>query len=57
MNALLNPELISDLEFALDVMEEKSHLGIDDERAGQLKGILLRQVEEAKAELGRRPNR
>lgn len=47
MNALLNPETVSDLQFALDVMEEKAHLGLDDEGASQLKSILLRHIEEA----------
>jgi len=47
MNALLNPETVSDLQFALDVMEENSHLGLDDEGASQLKSILLRHIEEA----------
>ena len=36
----------SDLQFALDVMEENSHLGLDDEGASQLKSI-LRHIEEA----------
>jgi hypothetical protein len=52
MTAQLSPELASDLRFALDVMEEKSHLGLDDEGAGQLRSILLRHIEDAKLEPG-----
>jgi hypothetical protein len=51
MSARLNPELASELRFALDVMEEKSHLGLDDEGASRLKSILLRHIKEANLEL------
>ena len=51
MSALMNPELVSDLQFALDVMEEKTHLGLDDKSAGDLKSILLRHIKEAKLEM------
>jgi hypothetical protein len=48
MSAQLNSALASDLRFALDVMEENSHLGLDDEGASQLRNILLRHIKEAK---------
>jgi hypothetical protein len=55
MKALLNPELVSDLQFALNVMEEKAHLGLDDKSASDLKAILLRHIKEAKLERESRP--
>jgi len=51
MNALSNFEHVSDLQFALDVMEEKTHLGLDDKSASDLRSILLRHIEEAKLEV------
>ena len=36
----------SDLRYALDVLEEYSHLGLDDEYANKLREILERQLEE-----------
>jgi hypothetical protein len=30
MNTMLNPDLATELRYALDVMEEYSHLGLDD---------------------------
>jgi hypothetical protein len=40
-------ELVSDLRFALEVMTESSHLGLDDEHARLLQGILQRRIDEA----------
>ena len=47
------PELANELRYALDVMEENSHLGLDDEAANKLRNILLRRIEQA--ELTSRP--
>lgn len=41
------PELANELRFALDVMEENSHLGLDDEAATKLRSILLRRIKQA----------
>jgi hypothetical protein len=40
-------ELASDFRYALDVMEESNHLGLDDEHALLLHGILQRRIDEA----------
>ena len=47
------PELANELRYALDVMEENSHLGLDDEAANRLRNILLRRIKQA--ELTARP--
>lgn len=41
----------TELRFALDVMEEYSHLGLDDEYAGKLRDILQRHIEDAEESL------
>ena len=41
------PELANELRYALDVMEENSHLGLDDEAANRLRNILLRRIKQA----------
>jgi len=41
------PELANELRYALDVMEENSHLGLDDEAANKLRSILLRRIKQA----------
>jgi hypothetical protein len=48
------PELAKELRYALDVMEENSHLGLDDEAASRLRDILLRRIKQA--ELTSRPS-
>jgi hypothetical protein len=48
------PELAKELRYALDVMEENSHLGLDDEAANRLRDILLRRIKQA--ELTSRPS-
>lgn len=48
-------ELVSDLRYALEVMEESSHLGLDDEFARLLRGILRRRIDEACAALSVKP--
>jgi len=42
-----NPDLATDLRYALDVMEEYSHLGLDDETASKLREILVRRINQA----------
>ena len=37
---------VSDIRYALAVLEEYSHLGLDDEYANKLREILERQLEE-----------
>ena len=49
------PELANELRYALDVMEENSHLGLDDEAASRLRTILRRRIEKAENELSSRP--
>ena len=44
-------DLVTDLRYALDVMEEYSHLGLDDETANKLREILVRQIDDARAGL------
>lgn len=39
----------TELRYALEVMEEYSHLGLDDEYASKLREILLRRIDEAEA--------
>ena len=48
-------DLVTDLRYALDVMEEYSHLGLDDERASELREILIRQICDAREGLSCRP--
>jgi hypothetical protein len=55
MNDRPNPALAGELRYALDVMEERSHLGLDDEVASNLKGILLRRIADAEDSLKREP--
>ena len=53
--ATLDPDLATGLRYALDVMEERSHLGLDDEYASKLRYILLRRIEETEGGLPARP--
>lgn len=55
MYASLNPNLATELRYALDVMEENSHLGLDDEAASKLRSILQRRIHEAEAAVSSRP--
>jgi hypothetical protein len=43
--------LINDLRFALEVMEDCSHLGLNDERAGKLKTLMEHRILEAEKTL------
>jgi hypothetical protein len=47
METTTSSDAATDLRYALDVMEEYSHLGLDDEFAGKLKQILLKRIKEA----------
>ena len=55
MNNLVNPQLAEELRFALDVMEEYAHLGLDDATASKLRHILLRRINEAEVARSSRP--
>ena len=44
-----NRKLVNDLTCALEVMEEYSHLGPDDEAATKIRDIILRQINEAQS--------
>lgn len=39
--------LINDLRFALEVMEDRSHLGLNNERAAALRALMERRISEA----------
>jgi hypothetical protein len=47
--------LVSDLQYALVVMEEYSYLGLDEEFARKLKNVLLRRIAETESELATHP--
>jgi hypothetical protein len=55
METTTSSDAATDLRYALDVMEEYSHLGLDDEFAGKLKQILLKRIEEAEAAVSAKP--
>ena len=55
MYSIPNPDVVTELRFALDVMEEYSHLGLDDEAASKLRSILLRRIDEAEAAISCKP--
>jgi hypothetical protein len=46
METIASSEYVSDLRYALEVMEESSHLGLDDEHARLLHDILKRRIDE-----------
>ena len=50
-----NPDAATELRYALEVMDEYSHLGLDDEYASKLREILLKHIEEAEADLSVKP--
>lgn len=49
-----NPGYADDLRFAIDVMDESSHLGLDSEYASRLRSLMLQQI--AKAEDAQKRN-
>lgn len=55
METIATSEYVSDLRYALEVMEESSHLGLDDERARLLHDILQRRIDEACAAFSLKP--
>ena len=50
-----NPTYVDDLRFALAIMDEYSHLGLDSEHASKLRTLMLEQI--AKAEEALRDRR
>lgn len=50
-----NPDLAKELRYALEVMEESSHLGLDDAAATKLRDILVRQIQDAENSASSRP--
>jgi hypothetical protein len=55
MSNPVNSQLAEELRFALDVMEEYSHLGLDDAAANKIRRILLRRIDDAEASRSTRP--
>ena len=49
-----NPAYVEDLRFALEIMDEYSHLGLDSEHAAKLRSLMQQQI--AKAEDALRGN-
>jgi len=49
-------QVLRDLRYALDVMEERSHLGLDEERAVTVKAALLRRISIAESGLHFEPS-
>ena len=50
-----NPLVIEDLQFALDVLQESSHLGLDSDYTAKLKAVIEKQMERRKGTLKRLP--
>lgn len=55
MDTILRSDAAIELRYALEVMDEYSHLGLDDEYASKLRDILLRRIEAAEAALSVEP--
>jgi hypothetical protein len=49
-------QMLSDLHFALDVLEERSHIGLDEDRAAVVRRVLLRRIVETEATLAYGPS-
>jgi hypothetical protein len=45
-------EVLEDLRFALEVMEENSHLGLEKPAADNLRGRILAQIAQVEAAIG-----
>lgn len=45
-------QMLSDLRFALDVMEERAHIGLDDDRAATVRRVLLSRIVDTEVALG-----
>jgi hypothetical protein len=50
-----NPLVIEDLQFALDVLQESPHLGLDSEYRAKLQAVILKQIERRKGTIKRLP--
>jgi hypothetical protein len=48
---------IEDLRFALEVMEDRSHLGLNAERAAKLRNLMHRRISVAEEALAKNPAR
>ena len=48
--------LINNLRFALEVMEDRSHLGLNAERAATLKALMEHRISEAEQAQGSLPD-
>jgi hypothetical protein len=48
------PQVIDDLRFALQVLQEDSYLGLDPEYASKVQSAILRQLERGERTLNRR---
>lgn len=51
MYSAIPTERLNNLRYSLCVMEEQSHMGLDDEAAGKLKSILERRIERMERDL------
>ena len=56
MDTLQRTDAATELRYALEVMEEYSHLGLDDEYTGKLRQILVRRIEEAETAVSLEPD-
>jgi hypothetical protein len=52
-----NREVLAELRYALQVMDENSHLGLDDQAADNLRAMLLRRIAKVESELAREASR
>ena len=55
LNANRNPDLANELRYALDVLEENGHLGLDDEAASKIRSILVRRISQAEQTVSSTP--
>jgi len=55
VNTTSRSDAATELRYALDVMDEYAHLGLDDEYAGKLRDILLKRIGEAEANVSAEP--
>ena len=56
MNSTISPaEIACEFRYALEVMEESNHLGLDDEHARLLHEILQRRINEACVAISAKP--
>lgn len=56
MFAEWNPSFLDDLRFALDVLQESSHLGLDAEYTEKLTSVIRQQIERGENALNRQPS-